>query len=464
MLERSLVVGGCVLVMAGARTAVADPTPDPPCCATSFAALVTRVRPGVVNIQAEVDGAREGGDLGGALSRLLGMTPGPVHHRALGSGFIIDAEGDVVTNDHVVDGANRLRVRLFDGRELAAVVVGQDRPTDLALLRIEGAPADLPFETFAENGSVHIGDWVLAIGNPFGLGNTVTAGIVSAEGRYLGSGAYDDFLQTDAAINPGNSGGPLFNLAGEVIGVNTAVVASGQGIGFAIPSEVVGAIVTQLKQSGAVPRGMIGVSVQGLTPALQSAFHLERPAGALISSVDQGSPAQRAGLHVGDVITAFDGHLVEVANQLPLLVAAAEPGSSVAIAIVREGAPLQITVDVGSLGDSSAQAPASGPAADAQVSPIPSADRLGADLAGVTVALRKRLALSGDGGVVVTTVSPEGAAAGALAPGDVVLQVGASPVRSVAQLREAINAVPIGGVLVLRIRRNDEATFVALQL
>ena len=244
----------------------------------------------------------------------------PHKQRSLGSGFIISDEGYILTNNHVVAGADEINVKLSDGREFKGVLKGSDEKLDLALVKIT-AKDHLPVAPLGDSDAIEVGEWVLAIGNPFGLSQTVTAGIVSAKGRVIGSGPYDDFIQTDASINPGNSGGPLFNAKGEVIGINTAIVAGGQGIGFAIPVNMAKSVITQLRETGKVTRGWLGVSVQPVTPDLAKSFGMKNDKGALVSEVMKDSPAEKAGFKVGDIILEFDGKAITDMHELPRLAA-----------------------------------------------------------------------------------------------------------------------------------------------
>jgi serine protease Do len=266
--------------------------------------------------------------------------------QALGSGFIVDPRGYVVTNAHVVKGADRVRVRLADERELDAKVKGRDERLDLAVLQIEGAK-QLPAAALGSSEAVRVGDYVIAIGNPFGLGHTVTMGIVSAKSRSIGAGPYDDFIQTDASINPGNSGGPLFNTRGEVIAVNTAINPNGKGIGFAIPVDALKEVLPQLIDRGRVSRGRIGVHVQAVDEAMSKALGMDAAKGALVADVEPGSAGERSGIKAGDVIVRFDGHDVLHSQDLPRMVAARPPGTRVKVDVVRERGTrtLDVTLD-----------------------------------------------------------------------------------------------------------------------
>jgi serine protease Do len=336
-LTLALLVSGCAMVSDGAA---ARSAPD------SFSPLVKRVLPAVVNIA--VTETVSGGDVIAELPPELRDTPlGREFRRRFGnrreqmqgagSGFIVEASGLIVTNNHVVGHADRIVVSLTDGRQLSARVLGSDELTDIAVIKVE-TPGPLPYVTWGDSRRVEVGDWILAAGNPFGLGGSVTAGIVSAEGRDLGSGPFDNFLQLDAPINPGNSGGPIFNMAGEVVGVSTAIVSpsgGSVGIGFAIPSEIVSHIVAQLLERGRIDRGWLGVSVQDGDP------------GVLIAGVERGSPAARAGIRAGDAVLAVNGEHIDTSRGLIRTVAAVPPGNDVRLSIRRQGRDMDIPVTVG---------------------------------------------------------------------------------------------------------------------
>ncbi len=268
-----------------------------------------------------------------------------------GSGFVIDPRGLVLTNNHVVEGAVTLKVRLDDGRAFDADVLGRDPLTDVALVKLRGKFEALPFVKLGDSNSMKVGDWVVAIGNPFGLAQSVSAGIVSALDRHIGASRYDQFLQTDAAINPGNSGGPLFNLRGEVIGMNTAIIGgqngAGTGIGFAVPSSLIKAVLPQLEKTGTVTRGWLGVGIQDVSPALSRALSLPARDGALITAVNDGSPAQKGGLKEEDVVLAIDGERVNSSTTLTRIIALKRPDATVALSVVRAGKPAEVKVKLG---------------------------------------------------------------------------------------------------------------------
>jgi serine protease Do len=327
-----------------------------------FVDLVDRVKPAVVNISTSRTVRTPGNPFQHFFGPFRGSPFGDIpdrerKQRSLGSGFVIDAAGHIITNNHVVAGAEEIRVKLADGRELPVKVVGRDPKTDIALLKMVTPVKDLQTLPLGDSDHVKVGQWVIAIGNPFGLALTVTQGIVSATGRVIGAGPYDDFIQTDAAINPGNSGGPLINLKGEVIGINTAIVAAGQGIGFAVPSNMARAVVAQIREKGKVVRGWIGVSTQTVTSDLAPAFGLKEPKGALVSEVAPDGPAAAAGMKRGDVIVAFNGKEVENIFDLPKWVAGAPIGKVTPVTIVRDKKEMTLRVKVAELKEQPVQQP-----------------------------------------------------------------------------------------------------------
>ena len=374
----------------------------------SFADLVQKVKPAVVNISTTSTvkmpgspfrhffGPDEGGPFGDFFQRFFGDVPDQeLKQQSLGSGFIIDKDGYIITNNHVVEGADEIKVKLADGKEYKAKVIGRDPKTDLALIKISSIFKDLPALPLGDSDKIRVGDWVLAIGNPFGLEETVTKGIISATGRAIGSGPYDNFLQTDAPINPGNSGGPLINLSGEVIGINTAIISSGQGIGFAIPSNMAKKISPQLKEKGKVTRGWIGVSVQSVTPEIAQALGLKEPRGALVGEVVPGGPADAAGIKRGDVIASFDGKEINKIGELPLVVAETPAGKTVNAKVIRDSKELSLTVKLAEM--PSGKSPAAG-----RLSP----EGFGLTIEGITPQIMNELKLRDRRGVVVANVQP----------------------------------------------------------
>jgi serine protease Do len=375
--------------------------------------------------------------------------------RGLGSGFVINADGYVLTNNHVVDGATDIRVKFADGRELSGKVVGRDEKTDLVLLKVEAT--GLPVIPLGDSAKLEVGEPVMAIGNPFGLEQTVTTGIVSATGRTIGAGPYDDFIQTDASINPGNSGGPLVNARGEVVGVNTAI-ASGNGgsvgIGFAIPTNLVKPVVTQLADSGHVVRGWLGVSIQPLTPELAKSFGLSDTNGALVGSIADDSPASRVGLRRGDVITRYDGRPIVRWSHLPRAVAETPVGREVPIEVLRDGKRMTLTVKVAKLEERDRQA-----AATAE----PAAAKLGIAARSLTPELARSLNVPDGRGVLVDRVEDGSRAQTAgLAPGDVILEVDQHPVASVDALRAAVDKHPAGKPLLVLVHREGQSLYLTV--
>jgi len=343
--------------------------------------------------------------------------------RSLGSGFIINREGYIVTNNHVIEDAEKIQVKLADGREFDAEIKGRDPKTDLALIKIE-APRDIHPLKMGDSDSLEVGTWVVAIGSPFGLEQTVTAGIVSAKGRIIGSGPYDDFIQTDASINPGNSGGPLLNMAGEVVGINTAIVSHGQGIGFAIPANLARGIVSQLKDSGEVTRGWLGVAIQNLTPELAEYYGLKEGQGVLVTQVYADDPADRAGMRPNDVILALDGEPVSDTRHLSALIAGKPVGKHVRIKVLRQGREKSFRVKLSRREDDlSAKVPVATPAQKS---------RDGIVVEALNAELKERLGLAeSDTGVVVIRVEPDSPArASGLKRGDLIKEVNHEPVSS----------------------------------
>jgi serine protease Do len=377
---------------------------------------------------------------------------------ARGSGFIIDADGTIVTNNHVVKGADKVSVTLTDGTELPARIIGRDERTDLAVIKVD-AGHPLPSLTLGDSDQVKPGQWVLAVGNPFGLGGTVTAGIVSARGRDIGSGPYDSFLQVDAAINQGNSGGPLFTQDGRVVGVNTAILSptgGSVGIGFAIPSNLVKSVTGQLRTAGHVTRGFLGVETQPVTEGIAPGLGLGKDAhGALVAAVAPGSPAAKAGLLPGDVLTAVDGAVVRTPKELAQRVADVKPGQSSDLTLMRDGAAKTLTVKIGTMEDEQQTADASATSKRE--------GGIGLALAPLSDELRDQLDIpAGQRGALVAGVAPGSAAEQAgLRQGDLVVGVGAKPVTSPSEAATAIrSATRDGKSVALRIMREGQARFV----
>jgi serine protease Do len=370
---------------------------------------------------------------------------------SMGSGFVISDEGYILTNHHVIDGVDEIEVRFHDGSSAKAEVVGEDAKTDLALIRVEGVD-DLKPLVLGDSEEMLPGDWVMAIGNPFGLSHTVTVGIVSAKGRRIGHGPYDDYIQTDAAINPGNSGGPLLNARGEVIGINTAINPAANTIGFAVPVNMAKAILSQLRERGRVERGWLGVGIQKINEQLQEAFGLPDRRGALVSQVNPGSPADDAGFRRGDVIVRFDGQEVEEMQDLPSLVSVAPIGKNLKIEVLRKGKKKTLQAKIGRLED-----------------PQLASSRAPEDLAGLgfevrdpTPDLLARYGLEDKTqGVIVTAVQPVSPADEAgLRPGDVILEAEFNPVDDAADLRDRLEDVESA---VLLVARGDSTVFTTIR-
>ncbi|HUB43504.1 MAG TPA: DegQ family serine endoprotease [Acetobacteraceae bacterium] len=390
--------------------------------------------------------------------------------QSLGSGFIIDPSGLIVTNNHVIDGADEITVTLQDNTTLKATVVGRDETGDIALLRVK-PDSPLPAVQFGDSSKARVGDWVLAIGNPFGLGGTVTAGIVSARGRNIHQGPYDDFIQTDAPINRGNSGGPLFDMDGQVIGMNTAIYSPSGGsigIGFSIPSDMVKNIVDQLKQYGHPRRGWLGVRIQQVTPDIAESLGMKKPTGAMVAGVNDGGPADKAQIHNGDVILKFNNQDVQDMHALPRIVADSEVGESVPVVLWRSGKEVTVQAKLAEKPDDTQQAAATQEVpANKPPTPVDIAG-LGVKLAPITPALKDKYQLNADQkGVVITDVSPKGPAADkGLKPGDVVVEVQQGEVGSVADVQKRIDAVKKENrkSVLLLIQRQDGLQWVPLPL
>jgi serine protease Do len=377
------------------------------------------------------------------------------HERSMGSGFVINPNGYIVTNNHVVDGASQVQVKFSDGRELPAKIVGRDSKTDIALLKVEAS--GLTVIPLGDSSASQVGEPVMAIGNPFGLDQTVTTGIVSATGRAIGSGPYDDFIQTDASINPGNSGGPLINARGQAIGINTAIFSQSGGsvgIGFAIPTSLARTIVTQLADSGTVTRGWLGVGIQPVTPDIAKSFGRTETNGALVSSVSEGSPAEKAGVKAGDIITEYDGRKVERVSDLPRAVAGTPVGRDVRLGVVRDGMPVTLTAKVAAL---DAKEPRE---ADRSERAKPT---LGLAVQPLTPALAQQLGVKATQGLVVQNVVDGSPAADAgFERGDVIVEVDKKPVKSVADLKDSVEKHGKGKPMLFRVHRQDASLFLTV--
>ena len=472
-LRRPTIVAG-VLALALGTTAltaipgIAQPTPAPVAgvalprpAGPDFADVAARVGPSVVRVlttervtqaRAEVPPEFRGTPMEEMFRRFGGGQQQPQQgprRAGQGSGFIVDAAGYIVTNAHVVGENAEVKVVLADGREMPARVVGRDTATDVALIKVE-AGSPLPALSFGNSDSTRVGEWVMAMGNPFGLGGTVTAGIVSARGRQIGQGPYDDFIQTDASINPGNSGGPLFNAAGEVVGMNTAIFSPSGGnigIGFAVPSKMVQHVVAQLREHGAVQRGWLGVSLQPIDQDLAAAMRVADTRGALVNAVEPDSPAAKAGLRAGDVITAIDGRAVNNPRDLAAGVADVAPGRTATLAVLRDGAAMERRVEIGNNPANVAAATKPGQAAQPSL--------------GIGLAPRR------EGGVEIVRVEPGSVAAErGLRPGDVVLKAGERDAANPQDVVEAVKTAREAGrpSIAFQVERDGARRFIALPL
>jgi serine protease Do len=443
--------------------ALATTAPETASRPTSFAELAKRMSPTVVNIKVtKVQPASSGqwsmrGDqpFGEFFERFFKDLPQrspQFRQQGSGSGVIISPDGYIVTNDHVIDGADTVSVTLADQQEFEAKVVGRDSKTDLAVLKVE-SKQKLPAAELGDSDQLNVGDWVVAIGNPFGLTHTVTSGIISAKGRVIGAGPYDDFLQTDASINPGNSGGPLFDLNGNVVGVNTAIIPQGQGIGFAIPVNIAKTLLPQLMATGSVTRGYLGVSIQTLTPSLSKALKLDTNKGALVSDIVPNSPAQQAGIERGDVIMKFNDKAIDDSRDLATTVANTPVGKDTKVLVWRDGREKTVSLTVGTL-----------PSQDVSTSENDASNRgqWGMQLQNLTPEEARAQGLADGQGVGVAAVQPDSPADEAgLRQGDILLQVNRRHVGSIDDVKAAI-AANDNTQLLLLVKRQQNSLFVAL--
>jgi serine protease Do len=478
-LSASVAVGGFLLGrMTQTEHAQAQPDSTPaPAVSTSsgralpsFATLAAQASPSVVNIKvvAVEKAAQDFPGFGFPPSPFGENSPFPFRmpfpppqgefkRRGSGSGFVIRNDGVIITNNHVVENAKEILVTLTDKREYNAKVLGRDPKTDLAVLKIE-SKGDLPVAKLGDSDSLQVGDWVMAIGNPFGLSNTVTAGIVSAKGRSIGAGPYDNFIQTDASINPGNSGGPLFNERGEVVGINSAIFSQNGGnigIGFAIPINLAKKLVPELETHGSVTRGWLGVSIQQITPDLAKSLGLEESRGALVADVTSGSPAAKAGVRRGDVIVSYNGKKVAESSALPSLVAETPVGETVPVEVLRNGKGKTLEVTVAKLVDEAA--------ANDTDEQGEQKGQWGLALRELRPEEREEAGLKDGEGVLVTGIAPESPAAEAnLQVGDVILEVNRVPVGSVSDLQKETAKVEGDKPLLLLLRRADGNLFASL--
>ncbi len=448
----------------------------------SLAPLIKKLRPAVVNISTTTVTKHPARGQGRRtpeeefFERFFGA-PGPDQQRefrgsSLGSGFIINAEGYILTNNHVVKDATDIRVRLTDEREFTATVVGKDAATDVALIKLKNPPKDLPTVVLGDSDALEQGDFVLALGSPFGLSDTATFGIVSAKHRPVNRGPYDDFIQTDAAINPGNSGGPLFNLRGEVVGINTMILApqgTFVGVGFAVPISIAKSLLPQLKEKGRVDRGYLGVQVSDLTPDLAQGFGYKAgQKGALVQQVVKGAPSDKAGIEAGDLVVAMNGKPVETSSGLTRSVATIPPGEKVALTLLRRGSEKKVTVvvakrpDEESLARGELNGDEEGGAQggdEGQKSKV----KLGITVQPLTPELARRLDAQPGEGLVVVDVDPDGPAARAgIREGDILLELNRERVKAPADVQRALGKLKEGDMALLRVRRGGGAVFVAV--
>lgn len=441
---------------------------------TSYADIVERTSPAVVRIVADhrektpTRGESPGMDDFFRQFQMPQQNQRPPTERGVGSGVLVSADGSILTNHHVVDGAEKITVLMSDNKSFKAKIVGSDQPSDLAVLKIEGE--NLPFLTLGNSDSVRVGDIVLAIGNPLGIGQTVTAGIISAKGRRTGlsDGSFEDFLQTDAPINRGNSGGALVNLNGELIGINSQILSGGAGggnigIAFSIPSNMARSVMDQLIKDGKVRRGMLGINIQNITDDTAEAMGITEKSGVLVSNVRPGSAAEKAGIKRGDIVTAINGEKIDDSNVLRNKVAGTLPGTEIRLTVVRDGKSQELTATLDEFdtdGDRNRTTERDGDGSG----PQNQGGKLGLTLEPITPETARRLGLgSGSEGVVVTEVEPSGPAAGeGVRRGDVVLEINRKPVNSIEDVRSALEASADKPVLLL-ISRGGQTSYITVR-
>jgi serine protease Do len=448
-------------VYANSRPAAMESGPPP-----SFADLAEAVGPSVVNVKItklEKTGfpdqlPLDEGPFGEMFKRFFGDMPRQPHQfksHGAGSGVIIDADGTILTNNHVVEGAQEITVTTSDKREFKARVIGRDPKTDLAVIRLE-AKGRFQAAKLGDSEALRVGDWVLAAGNPFGLTNTVTSGIVSAKGRIIGAGPYDDFIQTDAPINPGNSGGPLFDMRGEVVGIATAIIPNGQGIGFAIPINTAKTLLPELVSRGSVTRGYLGVNIQNITDDLAASLNLKSTKGALVSEVMQGSPAEKAGLKRGDVIVACDGKEIADSHELAAFVAGLPVGKKILLRVIRDGKETTFGVAIASLNAHEA--------APQKADEAPSSGKWGLQLKDLTPEAARQAGLKPDQGVVVAAVRPGSPAEeDDVHAGDIVLEVNRQPVKGAEDMKAKMAKLGDKGQALLLIQRGKNTLYLVLK-
>ena len=453
----------------GTGTAGEQPCPEEP--PWSFAPLAKDASPSVVNISTvKVIEGRQGmspfmapfgeqDPFKDFFDRYFGrQMPKKFKQRSLGSGFFIDKAGYILTNNHVVEETEEIKVTFGDNNEYEAKIIGRDPKTDLALIKIDSQKDVKPLP-LGDSDTLNVGDWVIAIGSPFGLGNTVTAGIVSAKYRRIGASAYDDYIQTDASINPGNSGGPLLNLKGEVVGINTAIFSrsgGNVGIGFAVPINIAKVLLPQLKK-GEVIRGWLGVVIQEITPELKDKLGLQSEKGALVADVAKDGPAEKAGIQRGDVIVSYDGKDVEEMQDLPLMVASTPVGKEVSVTVVRKGERKSFTVKIEKLKEEKEEEEA--PAAGKEQ------PELGMDLEELNPELASRLGVSETSGVIVTQVVPQSPAADAgIRPGDIIREVDQRPIKNMEDFNRAISEYKAKETILFLIERQGQTMYLTLTM
>ena len=434
-----------------------------------FVSLARKLAPIVVNVSTRQKVSRERGDsppfgendpFGEFWHRFFGQPFGAPRgggmQEQLGSGFIIDAKGIVVTNAHVVENADKITVKLSDERQFEGKLVGRDPKTDLAVVRIGDGKENFPVAPLGDSNQLQVGEWVVAMGSPFGLSNSVTAGIVSAKGRNIGAGPYDSFIQTDASINPGNSGGPLINLRGEVIGVNTAIFSQtggNLGIGFALPINLAKEILPELIKAGKVTRGWLGVSIQRVTPDIAKALGIEKERGALVADVVERGPAAQAGMKSGDLIVEYDGKTIDEATQLPILVAETPVGKTVTVTVMRDHKRIPLTAKIEELKEE-----------NQVVASAQETGKVGLSVENVTPEVAESLGLKRAGGVVVSAVQPGSPASDAgLRRGDMILELNRQPIRNVSELHKLLDQAKRGANLLFLISRGGNNLFLALK-
>jgi serine protease Do len=485
-LTAAFAAAGLLSLMLAAPAPAAEVNAGLPIPLPSLSPLVERVLPAVVNVSAKL--REETGDSGTA----TGNTPFDEFLRrffeqqfgqnlpaepfggedktvtALGSGFIVDPSGYIVTDNHVVENAKKVTVVLQDQSRHTAKIVGRDSKSDIALLKIE-TDKKLPYVTFGDSNAVKVGDWIVAVGNPFGLGGTVTAGIISALGRNIDEGSFEDFLQIDAPINRGNSGGPTFNMKGEVVGINTAIYSpsgGSVGIGFDIPSNIAKKVVAELKQYGHATWGWLGVAIQSVTPSIARSLglpHPDHPTGALVASVLPKSPAEKAGIEQGDVIESVNGHPIETVRDLPRIVSTAPIGSKLAVVVVRRGKQRTLEATVAEMPKEKQTG------AEERAKPQPSpgaATALGMRLEKLDPQMRRRLKLPSDvNGAVIGSIAGDSPVRGAgLRPGDVILSVNQEPVKSPSEAAAALKRAAASGNVLLLLNRNGVTQFLGMTI